>query len=203
MTISLHDVGKRFNREWIFRHLSLHLQPSGTYAITGPNGSGKSTLLQVIAGSTLHSEGEIKYHAASSNKVIESPYTFISIAAPYLELVEEMTATEFLKMHFNFKKQVEPIPIILEKIGLSNAAHKQIRYYSSGMKQRLKLGQAFFSNSSVLFMDEPTTNLDAEGIALYHNLVADHHYNRMLVVSSNEPDEYKFCETVIRIGDYK
>ena len=203
MKISLQDVGKRFNREWIFRHLSLDLQPSGTYAITGPNGSGKSTLLQVIAGATLHSEGKIFYRSNTSNAVIEAPYTHLSIAAPYLELVEEMTATEFLEMHFNFKKTFESIPVILSKTGLANAASKQIRYFSSGMKQRLKLGQAFFSNTSLLLLDEPTTNLDADGLALYKMLVQEHSNNRMMVVSSNEPEEYQFCKTMIRIGDYK
>ncbi|RYG36609.1 MAG: ABC transporter ATP-binding protein [Chitinophagaceae bacterium] len=203
MRISLQDAGKRFNREWIFRHFSYEFQPSGTYAITGPNGSGKSTLLQVIAGSTLHSEGKILYRSSEKDVVVEDAYIHLSIAAPYLELIEEMTATEFLKMHFKFKNPLESIESILQQIGLEKAAHKQIRYFSSGMKQRLKLGQAFFSETPVLLLDEPTTNLDAEGIELYKNLVSNYTKNRLLLVSSNEPEEYKFCEEVIRIGDYK
>lgn len=203
MKISLQDAGKRFNREWIFRHFTYQFQPSGSYAITGANGSGKSTLLQVIAGSTLHSEGTIRYNSSNDDTVVENAYIHLSIAAPYLELIEEMTATEFLKMHFKFKSAVEPVDSILRQTGLENAAHKQIRYFSSGMKQRLKLGQAFFSDTPVLLLDEPTTNLDSEGIALYKDLVSGFTKNRLVIVSSNEPEEYRFCEEVIRIGDYK
>ncbi len=203
MRISLHDAGKRFNREWIFRHFTFEFHPQGTYAITGPNGSGKSTLLQVVAGCTQHSEGEITYSSTTKGGIIDSPYKYLSLAAPYLELVEEMTATEFLKMHFKFKSATDSIEIILRKTGLEKSAHKQIRYFSSGMKQRLKLGQAFFSATPVLLLDEPTTNLDAEGIELYSDLINSYSANRLIIVSSNEPGEYRFCENVIRIGDYK
>lgn len=202
MRISLQGAGKRFNREWIFRHLTYDFKPGGSYAITGPNGSGKSTLLQVIAGSTLHSEGKISYHT-QAGKPVENSYHYIALAAPYLELIEEMTATEFLKMHFKFKRSIATIEEILRYVGLENAAEKQIRYFSSGMKQRLKLGQAFFSETPVLLIDEPTTNLDAEGIEVYKSLITDRTLNRLVIVSSNEPEEYRFCEEVIRIGDYK
>ena len=61
MTISLSDAGKRFNREWIFRHFTYNLESGNSYAITGPNGSGKSTLLQVLSGSMMMNEGNIQY----------------------------------------------------------------------------------------------------------------------------------------------
>src|ERR1700735_481923 len=61
MKITLTDAGKRFNRDWIFRHLSYEFSSQHHYAITGPNGSGKSTLLQVIAGAIGISEGLVSY----------------------------------------------------------------------------------------------------------------------------------------------
>ncbi|HQR02144.1 MAG TPA: ABC transporter ATP-binding protein, partial [Ferruginibacter sp.] len=67
----------------------------------------------------------------------------------------------------------------------------------------LKLAQAFFSDTPVLMLDEPTTNLDADGIALYHSLVNNYSSNRLVIVSSNDKQEYDFCDEVIRIGDYK
>lgn len=207
MNITLTNTGKRYNREWIFRHVTYEFMSGTSYAITGPNGSGKSTLLQVIAGAILHSEGNINYRDALSSSQQEvsgnDAYKHISIATPYLELIEEMTATELLSFHATFKKFSHNIPEMLTAVSLQSAADKQIRYFSSGMKQRLKMAQAFFSSSSVLLLDEPTTNLDSDGIALYQQLISNHSKNRLIIVSSNDKAEYDFCDKVISINDYK
>ncbi len=206
MKITLIDAGKRFNRDWIFRHLRYEFLPRQHYAITGPNGSGKSTLLQVIAGAIGISEGEVRYASGSSADIPpDQAYRYLSLSAPYLDLVEEMTALEFLNFHSAFKPFLPSIGIseILEAVGLVNAAQKQIRFFSSGMKQRLKLAQALFSDTSVILLDEPCTNLDAEGIALYQQLVRKYGKGRLVIVSSNDPQEYDFCENRIDIRDYK
>ena len=211
MTIFLSNTGKRYNREWIFRHCNYEFTSGKNYAITGPNGSGKSTLLQVIAGATLHNEGTIEYNDLQSAKPSgrtmsnEQHYANISIAAPYLELIEEMTAKEMLVFHSKFKPLIQFLNIeeMLQIVGLEKAINKQIRYFSSGMKQRLKLAQAFFSNTPVLLLDEPTTNLDADGIALYQTLISNYTKDKLVIVSSNVKQEYDFCEEVIEIGSYK
>jgi ABC-2 type transport system ATP-binding protein len=205
LNITLTNTGKRFNREWIFRHINYSFIQGKVYAITGNNGSGKSTLLQIISGATLHSEGKIVYSKNDRNQTIEKENVFkqIAIAAPYLELIEELTATEFLQFHQSFKPLSKNISDILFEINLAKAANKQIRYFSSGMKQRLKLAQAFFSNGSVLLLDEPTTNLDEEGILLYQHLWQNYTANKLVIVSSNDKSEYKNCEGVLSVLDYK
>ena len=203
MKISLQDAGKRYNREWIFRHINYEFFPGVKYAITGANGSGKSTLLQVIAGAILQSEGKVIFQKTSQPTLIPEAYKYLSIAAPYLELVEEMTASEFLLFHSKFKPLTKEPGVILEEMELGAAASKQIRYFSSGMKQRLKLAQAFFSETPVVLLDEPTTNLDTNGIALYHHLISNYTTGRLVIVSSNDKQEYGFCEEVIRIEEYK
>jgi ABC-type multidrug transport system ATPase subunit len=202
MKVSLQNVGKRYNREWIFRHFSFDFSPNGSYAITGANGSGKSTLLQVIAGATTNSEGKLLYEKENGTFITE-PYRHMAIAAPYLELIEELTATELLDFHAGFKYLTASIQEILESVNLDKAAHKQIRYFSSGMKQRLKLAQAFFSESAILLLDEPTTNLDSEGVNLYESLIKNYAGNRLLIISSNVPKEYDFCKNIIKIESYK
>ena len=202
MKISLQNAGKRFNREWIFRSCSLDLLPNQSYAITGPNGSGKSTLLQVIAGATLHSEGTVTYTGNDQQNITE-PYRYISLAAPYLELIEEMTATEMLHFHSAFKPLTSSINEILAAVQLDKAATKQIRYFSSGMKQRLKLAQAFFSDAPVLLLDEPTTNLDNEGISLYRDLISRQLGQKLIITSSNVATEYDFCGAVLRVEEWK
>lgn len=205
MQITLTNTGKRYNREWIFRHCSYTFTSGKNYAITGPNGSGKSTLLQVIAGATLHNEGTIEYNNSDKKISNEQHYANISIAAPYLELIEEMTAKEMLDFHSKFKPLIQTLPIeeMLKIVGLEKAVNKQLRYFSSGMKQRLKLAQAFFSNTPILLLDEPTTNLDADGVALYLSLVSNYTKDKLVIVSSNVKEEYGFCEEVIKIADYK
>ena len=205
MTICLSDAGKRFNRDWIFRHFNYQFEAGQAYAITGPNGSGKSTLLQALSGAMMLNEGTIQYSTNNEQCSVESIYKQVSIAAPYLEVVEEMTAKEFLEFHHGFKPFIAGVSIdsIIATIGLEKAVNKQIRYYSSGMKQRVKLAQCIFSDTAIVLLDEPCTNLDAEGIELYHRLIGDHCKNRLVVVSSNDEVEYNFCLQKINILDHK
>jgi ABC-type multidrug transport system ATPase subunit len=201
MKISLINAGKRFNREWIFRRINFEFYSGKAYAITGPNGSGKSTLLQSLAGIMQLSEGEMHYAGIKD----DDQYGSMSFAAPYADVIEEMNLTEFFHFHSQFKKlnSATTIDSIIEEIGLKSAAHKQIRYYSSGMKQRVRLAQAVYSDTPVLLLDEPTSNFDEEGIRLYHRLIQKYSGNRLVVICSNDPGEYGFCQEKINIADYK
>jgi len=204
MTIKLSGGGKRFNREWIFRNADLSFTSGSSYAITGPNGSGKSTLLQAIGGMLQLSEGMIRYTDASTN-ILQTPYKAISFCAPYLEVIEELTLLEFLQFHQQFKKFISGLSVsdVIEIVGLKAAAQKQIRLYSSGMKQRVKLAQAILSDTPVLLLDEPCTNLDSTGIQLYHSLIETYCKNRLVLVCSNDEVEYRFCTERISVLDFK
>lgn len=201
MQISLEQACKRFNKEWIFKNLNFQFEAGKHYALVGNNGSGKSTLLQIIAGYSGLTKGSISWSPFDAINIYEQ----ISFAAPYLELVEEFTATE----QFEFQAQFKPIQKdlsaekILELIGLKNAAHKQIRYYSSGMKQRLKLALAIFSDCPILLLDEPCSNLDKEGYALYDTLIKEYAMHKLIIVGSNDPAEYHFCKEQVNLMDYK
>jgi ABC-type multidrug transport system ATPase subunit len=211
MTISLSDAGKRFNRDWIFRHFNYTFITGNSYAIVGPNGSGKSTLLQVISGAVGLSEGKLGVLNREPSTGSEQPentediYQYVAIAAPYLEVIEEMTVTEFLAFHQTFKTLLPAVSTkeIIDVVGLTNAAHKQIRYYSSGMKQRVKLAQAIFSDVPVILLDEPCTNLDSSGIALYQQLINTYCRNRLVIVSSNDEAEYGFCNEQVNMLAFK
>lgn len=207
MQITLQNAGKRFNRDWIFRGVNTTFYSGQAYAITGNNGSGKSTLLLCISGASEPSEGKCLWQKTEATEPIaeEQIHQELSIAAPYLELVEEMTATEFLRFHQSFKPLIATSSIqqILEQVQLSAAANKQIRNYSSGMKQRIKLAQAIFSDVPVLLLDEPCTNMDSSGFELYKSLMDQYTRNRLVIVSSNDPQEYGFCKKIMDIRDYK
>lgn len=203
MKIKLSAAGKRFNREWIFRNADLEFSSSNSYAITGPNGSGKSTFLQCIGGMLQLSEGSISYNRSGSDITQEKAHAHISFCAPYMEVIEEMTFTEFLEFHHQFKPLMPGFSIkkIIAEVGLEAAAEKQIRFYSSGMKQRVKLAQAILFDTAVVLLDEPCSNLDTKGIDLYHSLIANFCKDRLVIVCSNDEVEYRFCREVLSIRE--
>ncbi len=205
MTIQLEHIGKKFRNEWIFRNLNYEFISGKSYAITGSNGSGKSTLLQVISGSLPANEGKVSYHRHHSVLETDNWYKEMAIAAPYMEVIEELTLDESIDFHCNFKKLSFGLnkEEFLEKVYLKPHRHKSLKQFSSGMKQRFKLGLAFFTESSVLFLDEPTTNLDQTGIDWYLNQVAEIKKYKLVLISSNDKKEYQFCDEVLDIMSYK
>ncbi|WP_207429323.1 ABC transporter ATP-binding protein [Pedobacter sp. SYSU D00535] len=205
MKILLENIGRRFNREWIFKNLNYTFETGESYAILGRNGSGKSTLLQIIAGSLTPSEGRITY--LQDSKKLDPDYVFpnLSIAAPYLDLVEEFTLTELINFHFKFKRFYAHFdtPAVIKLLGLGSSRHKPLKYFSSGMKQRTKLALAFCSDTSVLLLDEPTANLDSQGIAWYRSCIETFSERRLVIICSNQEHEYDFCQAQLNILDYK
>ena len=204
MTLSAEKLCKRFNREWIFKDFSF-LFESGTYAITGPNGSGKSTLLQVLWGQLPATDGKVVYQVEGMPVPIEEIYRHVSIAAPYVDVMEELTLAELLQFHFSFKKIRENRSLreLEEMMELSHARDKQVGHFSSGMKQRLKLGLAFFSEVPLVFLDEPTTNLDKSAISWYWQ-----HFTRLppettVFIASNHESEYPAEAIRINLSAYK
>lgn len=205
MKIELTNVGKRYNQDWIFRHLTFRFEPGKSYAITGPNGSGKSTLLQLIAGISVWNEGRIHYIYNGEKVDPGILYRYVSLSAPYLELPEEMTLLEFFSFHTSMKRWLPGIdtPQVIRLLGLEHAAHRPVYYFSSGMKQRVKLAQAVFSDVPLVLLDEPLTNLDEEGVHLYNRLVNEYGGKRTFIISSNDAKEYTFCTDVLDIRNYK
>lgn len=204
MDIFLQNLGKRFNREEIFKELNFHFRSNRSYALTGSNGSGKSTLLQIIAGNMLASKGEVLYQKGNSKVTSEDIFKHISIAAPYLELIEEFTLLELVSFHFKFKSTLEgeTIDSILEHAYLWDSRNKSIKNFSSGMKQRLKLMLAFYSDTPILLLDEPTSNLDKRGVDWYLMQI-DKLGDRTTIIASNQDFEYSFCNDILRLEDFK
>ena len=204
MKIEAKDLSKRFNREWIFKNLNFQFTET-RYAIVGPNGSGKSTLLQILWGQMLPSKGEIIY--SQNNHVVpaEEIFNHVSIATPYLELIDEFTLTEMVNFHFRFKKvrQNKTTKELLELFELSHASDKTIANFSSGMRQRLKLGLAFYSQTELLFLDEPTTNLDKNAITWYQQHLAGIPAETMVIIASNQEHEYPATAVKLDILNYK
>jgi len=204
-TIQVQNASKRFHHEWIFKNLNLDLSAGDTIAITGGNGSGKSTLLKCLSGAIPLTSGAIQYQSGTTQIVEEQWFRSLALATPYLELPEEFTLSEVLTFHFQFKNplQQRSNAEILEILGLEKHKSKTLSQFSSGMKQRVKLALAIFSEVPFLLLDEPTTNLDKQGITWYLDLIQQFTQDRIVMICSNDPREYDFCEKKIAMEDFK
>ena len=204
-SISLENIGRRFNREWIFKDINYTFTSNKIYAVLGPNGSGKSTLFQVLNSSLVPSKGSIQYIFDEKPVEPEHVYKYLSLAAPYLELIEDFTLIEVIDFHFKFKNYATGMDRagLIDLLGMEGSKNKLIKYFSSGMKQRLKLALALCSNTHLLMLDEPTSNLDVQGVEWYLNLIQTFAKNKLTIICSNQEHEYNFCDEAISISDYK
>jgi len=205
MTIQINQLTKRYNYQIIFKNINYTFEEGKTYAVLGPNGSGKSTLLKVLSGFLTPSKGSVSYH--NQNTAIENSqvYNQINYAAPYIQLIEDFTLDELLQFHFTFRKLLPSINLEEFKkiLQLKKVKGKFLNEYSSGMKQRVKLALALLTDSSLVLLDEPLTNLDDAGTDWFNYLIEQYLNNRLLIVASNRLDEYAFCGGQLNILDYK
>jgi ABC-type multidrug transport system ATPase subunit len=202
MKICLNQIAKRYQQNWIFKDLSLDI-PSGTsLAILGNNGSGKSSLLRIIAAMQTATKGSITYSHNQQNIDSNSLYKQLSYAAVGMQLIEEFTLSELLSFHFSFKKSIHQLTVaeIISILDMKNVQSKLVGDFSSGMKQRVKLAQAIFTDAPLLLLDEPCSNLDKHGIAQYQEWMATYQNNRTIIVASNDSNEYSFCKEQIMLS---
>jgi len=206
LEIRLNHISKRYGKTWIFRDVNSTLKQGIGYAITGSNGSGKSTLLKVISGGLVPSDGSVVYKMDGEESLYWSDVApMINYCAPYMELIERLSLEEHLHFHFRFKKPVDGMDIegIIEAIEMQPHRHKLIKDFSSGMKQRMKLAIAFFTENPIILFDEPTSNLDEKWALWYIDRVAELVGKRILVIASNQPREYACCNEVLDLGEFQ
>jgi ABC-type multidrug transport system ATPase subunit len=206
MRIQLEQIGKKFNTEWIFRNVTFSFEENSASAILGRNGSGKSTLLQVIAGNLHPTSGNVT-HILDGQKISgEEIFRHLTMVAPYLELIEDFTLKEMLEFHFSFKRYLpgHNISTVTDLLEFPSMKLKQIRQFSSGMKQRVKLVLAILSDVPLILLDEPTMNLDKAGIDWYLELIGKLAGNRTIIICSNlHQTESAFAGQSLQIEEYK
>lgn len=204
--ITAEKISKRFNNRVIFQNLSLELKPGEMVAVTGENGSGKSTLLKTLAGFIKQDRGTIIYKNKDTD-VTKSAFTqSIGYVAPYLNLYEEFSPVEFLRIYCkmrNIKPSSEYLTELFRDFRLFQHKDRQIKDFSSGMKQRVKYIAAFVGLPTALFLDEPSANLDSAGFdAVKMHIEKSLNQNIGVIIASNDEREYEMAGKVISIMDY-
>ena len=215
ITLLAENLSKNFDRKNIFKDISFSLSSGDSLAITGKNGSGKSTLIKILSALLTQTSGTLEFNIDNINIERSRYHNYIGLVSPYLNLYDEFTGYENLdfissirgnsrgKSRDNFRgnsgKNI--INDILNKVGLYERRNDTLRIYSSGMKQRLKIAFAIMHSPLVLLLDEPTDNLDAEGIKIVDEIVSEYKADRILIVATNNEYEKSYCKTEIRLSD--
>jgi ABC-type multidrug transport system ATPase subunit len=206
MTIQLEKLGKRYRYEWIFKELSYTFEQGKGYAIMGGNGSGKSTLMQILSGYLSASKGSLSYQYQGKEILRDEVYQQLSFAAPYIESLEDFTLQEAVDFHWNFKAMHLSKKELLARLEYPKSAYKKaIKFFSSGMQQRLKLALAICSKTNLLLLDEPTITLDQAAIQWYLQLLQDYAYQpeRLTIIASNVEEDFTGCQERLTLLDYK
>lgn len=207
MRIELKNIGKRYQKEWVFKDLNCTFPLASTTGIIGTNGSGKSTLIKIISAAELPTKGEISFLNDKNQSIHPNDiFAQINFTAPYIDLPEQLTAIELIQFHLSFKPLANDLNItdLLKLTFLEESKNKFIKNFSSGMTQRLKLGLSICTQSSILLLDEPCSNLDQKGISMYHDLMEKFNKNRLTIIGSNEQkDELFQIEQTLNIMDFK
>lgn len=189
--ISVQELGKKYYQRWIFKNINLEIEPGQHIALIGANGSGKSTLMHILAGQTLPTQGYVRYLTDQKRIPMDHWYRYLSWASPAQNLYLDFTLREHLQIHFSLKPCLLKDPYhIIDILNLSQHQDKKLRFFSSGMLQRVKIGIALFTKSSILLLDEPTSFMDEKNTA--HTLELIHTYagKRIYILASNIPKEY-------------
>ena len=204
ISITVNGLSKEFNRSSIFKDVSFSLISPASLSITGKNGAGKSTLSKILAGLLSSTRGSIMYSVGEKQIGIEEFKHHIGFVSPYLNLYDEFTALENLQFLSRIRAAAqqddERIQELLMVVGLWNRRDDSVGTFSSGMKQRLKYAFALLHHPRVLILDEPTSNLDAEGIEVIREIIRKQKETNILIIATNNKEEAHWCAQQIQVG---
>ncbi|MCE2963736.1 MAG: ATP-binding cassette domain-containing protein [Chitinophagales bacterium] len=202
MHIRLEAIQKSYQKKLIFQNLSAEFESGKRYGIAGHNGSGKSTLLKILAGFITPNAGSVRFTLADKSIPVESVYKHINFVAPYIDLPTDLSFYELLDFHFSMKNRQRNANNNQINEYFQLPTELPIRQFSSGMLQRVKLALAFFTESDLVLLDEPTETLDDRGFELYATLLENLSNNRTVIIASNKDKDFIQCTSILRINDF-
>lgn len=197
--IKIEDATKRFKDKVVFENLNLCIERGKSYGFVGYNGCGKSILFKTICGFSRLNEGRIIY----KDKQIGKDIDFIFDAGVLIEtpnFIGSLSGYKNLKIIAEIQKKISDEQILqtMKLFDLYEDRNKKVRAYSLGMKQKLRLAQAFMEQPDVLILDEPTNGLDKKSVQNLHEILNRfvHDGGTLLLTSHNQDDIYACCDTL-------
>lgn len=192
---------------YIFSNINLEIFGGTVLGIYGKNGTGKSTLLKVLSHVLTPAAGSVVLKLNDVTITKDSIHKHIGLVAPYLSLYDEFTLIELAETITKMRGIVFDelyFVNLLEAVSLSDRRNDIVKGFSSGMLQRVKLILATIHKPSFLFLDEPTTNLDEEGIQSVNAIIQQTvMYGGLVCLATNEQREKDWCTQHIDISSFK
>jgi len=202
ISFEITNLRKEFDLRPVLKNLNISLKEGDSLAITGRNGSGKSTLIKILASILFQTSGEVALAVNGKSVEKDNFYKYTGLVSPYLNLYDEFTGYENLKFVTDIRGLPEnSIDRVLDRVGLFDRRHDLLKIYSSGMKQRLKIAFSIIHNPVILLLDEPTSNLDSEGIRLVDKIAEEYKSNHILVIATNDEHERTLCEKELNLNN--
>lgn len=195
MDLSIQKLSKAFNQRPVFSEITVTIPAGSRFAITGANGSGKSTLLKIISGGLLPTNGHIRYSLGGHSISEDILYRYVHFVAPYNTVIEELSLPELFQLHrrLGLLKAYDDYDAWTSLLEYKFHPERQIKTFSSGMKQRVKLGLALLDDRPLILLDEPGSNLDVQGKAWFFQLLDKLKADQTLIIASNDPAEIAHC----------
>jgi heme exporter protein A len=203
INLEVQNLAKRFGSRKVFDNINFALEPGHSLAIVGPNGSGKSTLLKLIIGFGIPTRGQVIFSENNKKLDFDQYRRRLALVSPYLALYGSLTARENLEFLSKVNGDIisrDQIEKILSQVGLDGRGEDFVSAYSSGMLQRLKYATAFLKNPEILLIDEPTSNLDDAGKKIVFELLESRRKDTIIIIATNEKEEYGFAEQLCQLG---
>ncbi len=204
--LEVRNIKKIFNGRKIFSDINFQLENKSALAITGRNGSGKSTLVKIIAGVLSPTNGRVDFYLNGKSIDLQNRYQYFGFVAPYLQMYDEFTAMENLDLFARVRGigvDKDYIDLLLKRVNLYERKDSYVREYSSGMKQRLKYAFALLHKPPLLILDEPRSNLDAEGISVVYQIIQEQKQNGCVIIATNDSEDIQFCNQEIDLNQFR
>lgn len=201
MDLSIQSLTKSFSGRTIFKDLHVHIPSGSRWAITGRNGAGKSTLLKILSGALLPSSGTVVYSNNGLKLEEDQVYKYVHFVAPYNTIIEEQRISEVFQMHqqLGLLKSFTSFDEWHARLSYTYPLDIPVKAFSSGMKQRIKLGLALLDERPLILLDEPGSNLDKQGKQWLGEMIANLSRKQTIIIASNEPEEIIWGENEIHL----
>jgi len=200
--IRAHNLSRVFGRKTLFEKVSFAISNGQSLAITGKNGAGKSTLVKILCGILPPSKGSVDCVINGVSVPNDELYPLIGLVSPYLNMYDEFTGEENLTLFSKIRGltvDLTHIHALLKRFAIYDHRNKESRYYSSGMKQRLKYCAALLHKPVVLILDEPTANLDDLGITVVREIMEEQKKDGCLIFATNESEDLRYANNILEL----
>ena len=174
--IELADLTKKYGSFTAVDHLNLAIRKGEVFGLLGPNGAGKSTTILMMLGLTEPTSGSVRICGIDSTVNPIEVKRKVGYMPEDVGFYEDRTGMENLV----FTARLNSIPVkeitqkaeqLINRVGLSDAAHKKTGKYSRGMRQRLALADVLIKNPEIIILDEPTLGIDPTGVREFLELI--------------------------------